>query len=140
MFKNRAAFLAIPASIALIALTATAQAGTVALVPLNPLAAHSDIVAGAAACTNPQAPATLTEGFADFPSISRVRDDSGQVEVGVTLASTGTPQKAWVVRSSGISALDSAAIQTAYTSKYSPERHNCDAVSGDYIIEVEFEK
>ena len=136
MFNLKAGLLTLPV---MAGLAVGAQAATtMTLAPLSPESTHAQIVAAGATCKNPTIPARITAPSVDYPVIAQEIGESGVAGVGITLAASGRAQRVWLVRSSGIPVLDTAAMQSARLSGYSAERENCNAVGGDYLLEVEF--
>lgn len=91
----------------------------------------------AAACTDPNASATITKpAMPNIPhSAAPLR---GFVNVLVTIASNGAVSKAVVDHSSGNAQVDAAVLKAATTSTYSPALKNCKPVAGAYTFHAEF--
>ena len=90
----------------------------------------------AAACANPTAEARVVT--AAEPALPQGLKMGGTVNVGVTIAPNGHVIRTTILRSSGNSRVDEAAVDAARHSTYSPKRVNCGAVAGSYLFHVEF--
>jgi TonB family protein len=134
MLTKRIALLTLPLTLALSAAAPASQVS--ALIPLTPHTAVATL--GSPACSHPYAPAQATATFFQYPAISMLQGREGVADVGIELSPSGSLVKAWPVESSGDPNLDRAAMETARASRYSPERANCAAVGGSYLMEVDF--
>jgi protein TonB len=76
----------------------------------------------------------------DYPALSESRGDSGTAYVRISLLSNGRLADATIDQSSGIAALDKAALQATHESEFMPERRNCAPVAGSYLFVVSFER
>ncbi len=111
-----------PASTATVTTSATATNG-------------SHIVA--AACTAPNVEAAVVTAVA--PKIPHsAAPAKGAVDILVTIGANGAVTKAAVEHSSGQAAVDSAVLNAAKASTYSPARRNCVPVAGAYVFHAEF--
>ncbi len=121
---------------------------TLALQLISPaLAASNDgappvsAAVAAATCEHPNTDAKVL--VAAQPNISdaelKVQHARGAALVDVTIAGDGSVQKTRLVKSSGYSLIDHAAIDAARASTYSAATRNCAAVPGNYIFRVDVE-
>jgi TonB family protein len=133
--KIPAAILAIPVGLAIAA--ASAGAATFTLAPLG-AAHHEQIAALGATCAVPYAPAKMKEAFLDYPAIAEDMRVEGVAKVGISLSEDGKVSRAWPIQSTGNAVLDRAAIEAAKGGSYDAERSQCQAVGGDYQLEVNF--
>jgi TonB family protein len=90
----------------------------------------------AAACTKPNAEATVINPVAPVPPHGL--HVHGKVNVAVTIASNGLVTGAKVLYSSGYPAMDQAVVTAARQSTYSPKIVSCAPVTGSYIFTAEF--
>jgi periplasmic protein TonB len=87
------------------------------------------------------APAAIsTEVPAEYPALAAEQKLSGKALVQVDLERTGTVRHATIVRTSGSSSLDRAALTAARSQTYSPEMVACRPVGGSYLIDVNFQQ
>jgi len=102
-----------------------------------PAAAAQD--QGARATCVASAPAALSGIVpAETPAFFSRTGVTGSAEVQISLSPTGELENAAIAKSSGNEQLDQAAIKAARQQKYSPEVNNCQAVSGIYLLGVDF--
>jgi TonB family protein len=132
MLKAQVTLLALPISLAL------GQAAMASSVTLSPLTPRTHIALSGATCANPSEAAQITEPSLSYPSISQLAGREGDATVGVELSATGQVVRAWMVQSSDDANLDRGALDTARASGYAPERQNCAAVGGRYLLNVVF--
>ncbi len=131
----RAAVLAVPVTAAFA--VASASAATVTLSPLGP-AHHAIVGALGATCAVPYAPALATEPLVQYPAVARMLGVEGVATVGISLSPSGRLIRAWPIQSTGNRLLDAAAMDAAQDTRYAAERAECNAVGGNYKIEVDF--
>ncbi len=133
--KLPAALLAIPVTLAI----AVANAGA-APITLTPLGAthHEQIAALGSTCAVPYAPAKVKTAFLDYPTIAEEMHAEGTAKVGISLSEDGKVSRAWPIQSTGNAILDRAALDAAKDGSYDPERSQCQAVGGDYQLDVNF--
>jgi TonB family protein len=62
----------------------------------------------------------------------------GSTQLIVTLSETGELKDVVLSESSGITALDAAAIGAARHAAFAPEVHNCAPVGGSYFLTIEY--
>jgi TonB family protein len=62
----------------------------------------------------------------------------GSTQLIVTLSETGELRDVALSQSSGITALDVAAIGAARHAAFAPEVHNCTPVGGSYFLTIEY--
>jgi TonB family protein len=132
MFKARVTLLALPTMLAL------GQAAMASTVTLSLPSSRTQIAISGATCANPQEAARVTEPLLVYPLISQIAGREGNATVGIELSSTGHVARAWMVQSSDDANLDRGALETARASGYAPERQNCAAVGGRYLLNVVF--
>lgn len=91
-------------------------------------------------CAQPDTAARTTTTIT--PDVPDSSDFSGatSAQVKVTLSDTGAVTAVSVLQSTGDIQLDAAAERAARESSYSPETRDCQAVGGDYIFRVDFER
>ena len=118
--------------IATIALQALSPA--LALTPATPGVPGTPVIA--ATCAHPNVDATVTDPEA--PILPHGLKVSGSVEVSVTIAPDGHVVKTSLLKSSGIKTADTAVVEAALKSKYSPKIVNCSPVEGGYIFQADF--
>jgi TonB family protein len=102
----------------------------------------SAIVVGAAspdACTRYATVTTMVPP--DFPaSALPMANGPTLTEVMVSLDASGRVTAEQVIQSSGVLALDQAALRAARESKYAPRMVDCKPVAGRYLFKVTFNK
>ena len=76
--------------------------------------------------------------FFEMPQIAQEEGNRGASVVEVDLLPSGTLNHYALEQSSGNSVLDHSAFRTARMTKYQPETRNCVAISGSYLLEVDF--
>lgn len=111
-------------------------AATVANTP--PAKPPSDLLAvDSARCSQPNHEATAIKAVSpEYPPGYGNLDRTAVVIIEV--APTGALAESHIFRSSGIAAMDEAALQSARQSTYSPKIVNCTAISGRYIFVARF--
>lgn len=121
-------------------LTPAAHAASVTLRPT--LGAAPQMLAAseqAPSCATPHADAALAGiPYFEMPEIAAARGDSGTSVVEVDLLPSGALNHYALEQSSGNPVLDDSALRTARMSKYQPETRNCVAISGSYLLVVDF--
>ena len=118
-----------------LALTATAQAATIRLIPLTPPAVGTSVNA----CTTPYAPAAVSNAVSpDLPAIAAGQHVTGITEVRIALDARGRLAEHAVLTSSGNRWIDRAALQAARQSTYRSEIRDCARVGGIYAFAVDF--
>jgi len=133
MLRTRIALLSLPLTLAL------GQASPASEIsPLVSLTPHTQVATLNSPCKNPSVPAQATKTSFQYPPIAVLERSEGIAEVGVELSASGHLVSAWPIQSSGDRNLDRAAMETARTGHYSPERSNCAAIGGKYLMEVDF--
>jgi TonB family protein len=112
------------------------SAALTAAILLNPVTVATE---RPASCTVPNSPASIVKSAApEYPAgLEQIRP-TGSTVVRIDLSETGAVAGAYVVTSSGNALLDQAAIRTAKSMVYSPEKQSCTAIPGSYAVEVEF--
>ncbi len=99
------------------------------------LSSGSNVVASACSVPNTDAK-VVTAAPPEIPHSAGPLQ--GFVNVLVTIAPNGTVSKATVQHSSGHSQVDTAVLNAAKASTYSPARQNCAPVTGTYLFHAEF--
>ena len=123
----------IAATLAL-ALSTTAGAATVRLVPLGPQSVGASINCAAA-------PASISYAqTADLPAIAAGQNVTGIASVRIALDAAGRLTHTAVLESSGNRWIDGAAVRTARLSRYDAESRDCTHVGGTYALIVDFTK
>lgn len=90
-------------------------------------------------CSVPSASAAVIRMVpADTPAIAKLLGLTGIAMVQITLSNSGTLERARIAKSSGSKWLDAAAIDAVHEQGYSPEINECQAVSGTYLVSVDF--
>ena len=90
-------------------------------------------------CATPHTDAALAgTPFFEMPQIAQEHGDKGDSVVEIDLLPSGELSHYALEQSSGNSVLDHSAFRTARMTKYQPETHNCVAISGSYLLEVDF--
>jgi len=93
----------------------------------------------AATCTVPYHDATVTYAQnPDYPAIAVEHGSTGTVVIIVGLSETGAVSNARIVVTSGSPYLDSAALDAAKKSRYSPQIFRCKAIGSYYEFRVNF--
>jgi TonB family protein len=91
-------------------------------------------------CSSRQSDATVVRlALANYPEFARELGATGEVDVKVSLSTSGSVNNASIYHSSGNGSIDLAAIEAAKQSTYSSERIDCQPVSGAYLVHVSFE-
>jgi TonB family protein len=132
MFKARVALLALPITLAI------GQAALASSLSLSPVTSRTQVAGLGATCSIPAAAARVTDPFLQYPLIAKLAGREGTADVGIELSATGQVVRTWIVQSSGDANLDRGALESARASRYAPERFNCDAVAGRYVLGVDF--
>ena len=130
------------ASIATLFLTVTpiAYGATITLRP-NPDATPQLLAANlqGRSCATPHTDAALAgTPFFEMPQIAEEHGDRGDSVVEIDLLPNGALNHYALQQSSGNSVLDHSAFRTARMTKYQPETQNCVAISGSYLLEVDY--
>lgn len=138
--KNVIRSISLLAGVALSAgLAAPADAYSVTLQPLVPQVQTSSHVAVAGACRTANVDAAVDgTAFFEKPAIAEQQGIGGTSDVMIRLAPTGALVSESILQSSGNSYLDRAAMLSARLTKFAPEIHNCAAIGGTYLYNVEF--
>jgi len=90
-------------------------------------------------CLVPSASAAIAHLVpADIPTIAKLLGLTGTVTLAISLSNTGALERATIAKSSGSKWLDAAAIDAAREQGYSPEINDCRAVSGTYLVSIDF--
>ena len=90
-------------------------------------------------CAIESRPATIVRFVVPtYPSVAAKLGATGTSVVGIDLSSDGSLLAVRLLKSSGNSVLDYAAIKTASAMEYGPEIQDCEPVSGSYSVEVDF--
>jgi len=90
------------------------------------------------ACSNPNVAASAIDPVS--PSIpDEAAGASGVAQVQVTLSPNGNVERTEIFRSTGIFALDRAALSAARMTTYRPEIRDCVPIGGSYLFTVTFE-
>jgi TonB family protein len=76
--------------------------------------------------------------YLQMPTIAEELGVSGIVQVKIDLSSAGNLSNAAIFSSSGNSALDEAALQSARMTRFTSEVAHCRHVAGSYLYQVEF--
>lgn len=121
-------------------LTPVAYGATITLRP-NPDAAPQMLAANVQgrSCATPHTDAALAgTPFFEMPQIAEEKGDRGTSVVEIDLLPSGVLNHYALEQSSGNSVLDHSAFRTARMTKYQPETRNCVAISGSYLLEVDF--
>lgn len=121
-------------------LTPVAYGATITLRP-NLDAAPQMLVASLEkpSCATPHTDAALAgTPFFELPEIAQAKGDSGTSVVEVDLLSSGALNHYALAQSSGNPILDDSALRTARMTSYQPETQNCAAISGSYLLVVDF--
>ena len=120
-------------------LPVTAQAATLTL---SPTAAKA-VTGASTSCARAAAPARIvTPWNPEIPRIVELRnfgEPYGSARVAVDLDSHGALLGSRVVSSTGIAALDDAALVAARRSRYGAESRGCAAQPGTYMLMVNFD-
>jgi protein TonB len=74
----------------------------------------------------------------DYPIVSKRRHEEGSVQVNVTVSSDGRPLHVSLLKSSGYSLLDQAAIEAVRTWVFEPARASGIAVTSEVVVPVRF--
>lgn len=91
----------------------------------------------AATCSAPNTGAkVVTAAMPQIPHLTAA--SHGFVDILVTIAPTGAITRASVTHSSGNSQVDTAVLNAAKSSTYSPARQNCEPVAGNYDFHAVF--
>jgi protein TonB len=117
-----------------LALSATAGAATIRLVPLSPPV----IGASTTACAAAFVPAAVDAAPVEVPVIAAGQGAHGIAQVRIALDASGRLTKDSVLSSSGNRWLDRAALKAARLSRYSAEVRDCERVGGEYALVVDF--
>ena len=117
-----------------LALSATAGAATLRLVPLGPQSVGASVNCAAT-------PASITHAEpADLPAIAAEQHVTGITSVRIALDASGRLTQTSVLESSGNRWIDRAALRTARFSRYGAESRDCTRVGGAYALIVDFTK
>jgi TonB family protein len=76
--------------------------------------------------------------FFEMPQIAQEEGNRGASVVEIDLLPSGALNHYALEQSSGNFVLDHSAFRTARMTKYQPETRNCVAISGSYLLEVDF--
>ena len=115
-----------------LALTATAGAAGIRLVPLS-----APAVATSVTCRT--VPASIRSAApAELPTIAAEQNATGITAVRIDLDAAGRLTKSSVLASSGNRFIDQAALRAARSSRYSAEQRDCAPVGGAYAFVVDF--
>jgi TonB family protein len=125
-------------SLAASAFCVAAVPAEAATINITPLAATPATVGVAGGCVSDRAAAIAGTPYFEMPAIAREQRATGESRVRIDLTATGALRSAVLASSSGNRWLDRAALATARMSRYVPEVRNCAAVSGAYLISVQF--
>lgn len=99
----------------------------------------ASVAATGGACAQPETPAAVQFEPAMVPPILLAYDEHGEAKMIVTLAPDhATPSKVELVQPSGDAIVDSAAMQMARKTAFTPETQQCSPVGGRYFYDVEF--
>jgi TonB family protein len=91
------------------------------------------------ACANPPHDAIVTNAVTpERPAIAQEQGAAGRTQVRVDLSPTGSVVSASVARSSGNTALDTAAVEAARQARYAPASDGCRAIGGSYLYTVDY--
>ena len=121
-------------------LTPIAYGATITLRP-NPAAAPQMLATNVQGllCATPHTDAALAgTPFFEMPQIAEEHGDRGNSVVEIDLLPNGDLNHYALEESSGNSVLDHSAFRTARMTKYQPETQNCVAISGSYLLEVDY--
>jgi TonB family protein len=127
------------ASIATLFLTLTpvAYGATITLRPN--LDTTPQMLAASLSCATPHTDATLAgTPFFEMPEIAEAKGDRGTSVVEIDLKPSGALNRYALAESSGSSVLDDSALRTARMTKYQAETQNCVAISGSYLLVVDY--
>lgn len=83
-------------------------------------------------------PQLLSAPKPDYPSSARSAGIEGTVGVGLVISTDGTVSSAWVIASSGNSALDQAAVNAVYSWQFVPAKQNGMPVEAQSSVPVTF--
>lgn len=83
-------------------------------------------------------PQVLSQTNPDYPESARSAGITGTTVVGMTVSTDGTVSSAWVVSSSGNSALDNAAVSAVYSWRFVPAKQNGTPVAANTNIRIDF--
>jgi TonB family protein len=75
----------------------------------------------------------------EYPPAARRRRQEGSVRLRVSLDALGLVRDVWVLESSGVSALDAAALEAASDALFRPARTNGESVASSLRLTVTFE-
>jgi len=91
-------------------------------------------------CSAPYLEASTVNKYApEMPTLARDQGLSGSAQVQVDLSANGQVLGAKIFVSTGSSVLDTAAMDAARRTTYSPKIVDCDRVPGSYLFRVDFE-
>jgi TonB family protein len=121
-------------------LTPIAYGATITLRPnLNTTPQMLAANAQGRSCATPHADAAIAgTPFFEMPQIAEVEGDRGASVVEIDLLPSGKLNHYALEQTSGNFLLDHSAFRTARMTKYQPERQNCLAISGSYLLEVDY--
>ncbi len=117
--------------------------GYAATITLRPnLDSTSQLLAAStqeSSCATPHAAAAFANTpFFEVPEVAQAMGDRGNSVVEIDLLPNGVLKHYALEQSSGNVVLDESAFRTARMTKYQAEVQNCVAVSGSYLLEVDF--
>ena len=75
---------------------------------------------------------------ADYPELAQREGVTGTAFVKVDLLPTGDIAGVSIAESSGSSLLDQAALGAVRESRFAPATHDCKAIAGSYLVEVDW--
>jgi TonB family protein len=107
---------------------------SISLIPLTPR--NVAISNAGPGCNTPAA--VDGQAYFEVPDIAAAEHQHGTAGVIIDLDSSGNLAAERVYNSSGSRWLDLAALKSARMTKFVAEKVNCEAVSGEYMYEVEF--
>jgi TonB family protein len=82
---------------------------------------------------------TIEKYSPEMPAMAKEQGLSGTAQVQVNLSASGQVLGAKIFASTGSSVLDSAAVEAAKRTTYTPKIVDCDRVPGSYLFRVDFE-
>ncbi|HET7814577.1 MAG TPA: TonB family protein [Candidatus Baltobacteraceae bacterium] len=89
-------------------------------------------------CARPNAEAAVDFALFDTPTIAMEQGVSGVTTLRISLNDTGALTGASLVQSSGNMWIDRSAMNTAYTSAFTPKIQNCSRVASAYLYQVSY--